>query len=892
LKTLTIIDTFGFLFRSYYALPPLKSKSGFPTGMLTGFMNFISNIGKDFQTDYIVFALDSKGDTFRKDIYDAYKANRSEVPEDLLRQLPIAIEFIEKMGFKTAARIGYEADDMIASIAVDARDMGLQVRIVSHDKDLYQLIDEKNIYMFDPMKKNVITRQMCYDKYGVYPEQFIDYQSLLGDSADNVPGVKGVGAKTAQALISQFGDLDNIYANIENIEKPRWKKLLIEGKEMAYISKQLVTLHTDAHILTDLHTYDLPKENPILKIADTLISYDLNKIVEKVHSNGLNYKTSVPQSSKALDFKTITLNSSDELFKIINSISSNSIVALDTETTSLDSSSAKIVGFSFCFDNKTAYYVPLNHFYLGVMEQISMDDARKALEKLNNYNLVLQNFKYDAVIIKNNFNLEINLYADTMILAWLLQSDMAVGLDALAKRFFSHTMIAYKDVVKKGEDFSSIDIEKATQYAAEDAYITYKIYFKLLEEFKNKDCEHLIKIAHDIEFEFIYVLIEMEANGIKVDTEFFSKLKVSFNEYLNDLTQEIYEMAGTNFNINSPKQLGEVLFDHLGLKAGKKTKTGYSTNESVLLKLKDEHPIIPLLLQYRENFKLKSTYIEPLYELAMAAKDNRVHTSFLQTGTATGRLSSKNPNLQNIPVKTKTGRQIREGFIASQGKKLIGIDYSQIELRLLAHFSKDPALVDAFNNDLDIHMQTAIKIFGQDEAKQKRNIAKSINFGLIYGMGSRKLAETINVTPKEAKQYIDSYFESFATVKEYLKSIEDETLQTNYVETLLKRRRYFDFENANGMQKPMFLREAVNTVFQGSASDLIKLSMIEIYKKYKNNIDVKMLLQIHDELIFEVDEDKCDEISKDLQKIMENIYKLIVPLKVSISIGNSWSELK
>ncbi len=892
MKTLTIIDTFGFLFRSYYALPPLKSKSGFPTGMLTGFMNFISNIGKDFQTDYIVFALDSKGDTFRKDIYDAYKANRSEVPEDLLRQLPIAIEFIEKMGFKTAARIGYEADDMIASIAVDARDMGLQVRIVSHDKDLYQLIDEKNIYMFDPMKKNVITRQMCYDKYGVYPEQFIDYQSLLGDSADNVPGVKGVGAKTAQALISQFGDLDNIYANIENIEKPRWKKLLIEGKEMAYISKQLVTLHTDAHILTDLHTYDLPKENPILKIADTLISYDLNKIVEKVHSNGLNYKTSVPQSSKALDFKTITLNSSDELFKIINSISSNSIVALDTETTSLDSSSAKIVGFSFCFDNKTAYYVPLNHFYLGVMEQISMDDARKALEKLNNYNLVLQNFKYDAVIIKNNFNLEINLYADTMILAWLLQSDMAVGLDALAKRFFSHTMIAYKDVVKKGEDFSSIDIEKATQYAAEDAYITYKIYFKLLEEFKNKDCEHLIKIAHDIEFEFIYVLIEMEANGIKVDTEFFSKLKVSFNEYLNDLTQEIYEMAGTNFNINSPKQLGEVLFDHLGLKAGKKTKTGYSTNESVLLKLKDEHPIIPLLLQYRENFKLKSTYIEPLYELAMAAKDNRVHTSFLQTGTATGRLSSKNPNLQNIPVKTKTGRQIREGFIASQGKKLIGIDYSQIELRLLAHFSKDPALVDAFNNDLDIHMQTAIKIFGQDEAKQKRNIAKSINFGLIYGMGSRKLAETINVTPKEAKQYIDSYFESFATVKEYLKSIEDETLQTNYVETLLKRRRYFDFENANGMQKPMFLREAVNTVFQGSASDLIKLSMIEIYKKYKNNIDVKMLLQIHDELIFEVDEDKCDEISKDLQKIMENIYKLIVPLKVSISIGNSWSELK
>ena len=892
MKTLTIIDTFGFLFRSYYALPPLKSKSGFPTGMLTGFMNFISNIGKDFQTDYIVFALDSKGDTFRKDIYEQYKANRSEVPEDLLRQLPIAVEFIEKMGFKTAAKVGYEADDMIASLAVDARDMGLQVRIVSHDKDLYQLIDEKNIYMFDPMKKIVVTRQMCYDKYGVYPEQFIDYQSLLGDSADNVPGVKGIGAKTAQALIEKYDNLDNIYANIDNIEKPRWKKLLIEGKEMAYISKQLVTLHTDAHILTDLHTYDLPKENPILKIADTLISYDLNKIVEKVHTNGLNYKTKLPQSTQSVSFESITLNNADELFKVINSIDKNTIVSLDTETTSLDTSNAKIVGFSFCFDDSKAYYVPIGHFYLGVEDQISIEDAKKALQLLNNYKLVLQNFKYDAVVIKNNFNIDINLYADTMILAWLLQSDMAVGLDALAKRFFSHTMIAYKDVVKKGEDFSSIDINKATQYAAEDAYITYKLYFKLLEEFKNKDCEHLIDIAKNIEFEFIYVLIDMESNGIKIDQEFFAKLKISFNEYLNELTQKIYELAGINFNINSPKQLGEILFDHLGLKAGKKTKTGYSTNETVLQSLKDEHPIIPLLLQYRENFKLKSTYIEPLYDLAVSSKDSRVHTSFLQTGTATGRLSSKNPNLQNIPVKTKTGRQIRTGFIASQGKKLIGIDYSQIELRLLAHFSKDPQLLEAFNNDLDIHLQTAIKIFGEDEAKEKRNIAKSINFGLIYGMGSRKLAQTINVTPKEAKSYIDSYFKSFATVKEYLKSVEDEALEKSYVQTLLNRRRYFDFENANGMQKPMFLREAVNTVFQGSASDLIKLSMIEIYKKYHNNNKVKMLLQIHDELIFEVDEDICEDISKELKNIMENIYKLEIPLKVSVSIGDNWGELK
>ncbi|MEA1915324.1 MAG: DNA polymerase I [Campylobacterota bacterium] len=892
MKTLTIIDTFGFLFRSYYALPPLRSRSGFPTGMLTGFMNFISNIGKDFQTDYIVFALDSKGPTFRKDIYEQYKAHRPDVPEDLLRQLPIAVEFIEKMGFKTAARVGFEADDMIASIAVDAKAMGLKVRIVSHDKDLYQLIDEDDIFMFDPMKKVVVSKQMCFDKYGVYPEQFIDYQSLLGDSADNVPGVKGVGAKTAQALIQAYGDLDNIYSNIENIEKKRWQTLLNEGKELAYISKQLVTLHTDAHALESLEGCGLPTQNPIIKIADLLGSYDLNKIVEKVHKNGLNYKTSIPESSHALEFKTITLDNSKILFDTLSSIAPNSIVSLDTETNSLDSNSAKIIGFSFCFNDMCAYYVPISHFYLGVGDQIELDDAKKALEILNTHRLVLQNFKYDYVVIKENFGLEVKLYADTMILAWLLKSDANVGLDSLSKRFFSHTMIAFKDVVKKGEDFSNIDIEKATQYAAEDALITYKLYFTLLKEFKDQHCESLIGVAHDVEFDFIKVLIYMESNGIKIDVDFFEKLKINFNELLNDLTQQIYDHANTNFNINSPKQLGEVLFEHLGLKASKKTKTGYSTNEAVLQKIKEDHPIVPLLLQYRENFKLKSTYIEPLLELGTKDEKHKIYTSFLQTGTATGRLSSKNPNLQNIPVKTQTGRQIRNGFVAQEGKRLIGIDYSQIELRLLAHYSQDEALLEAFNNDLDIHLQTATKIFGQDAAVANRGIAKSINFGLLYGMGSRKLAETIGVTPKEAKQYIDSYFESFATVKDFLKSIEDYALENNYVETLLKRRRTFDFENANGMQKPMFLREAVNTVFQGSASDLIKLSMIQIHKKYQYNAGVKMLLQIHDELIFEVDEELCETISLDLKNIMENIYTLRVPLKVSLSIGQSWGELK
>ncbi|MGB3751138.1 MAG: 5'-3' exonuclease H3TH domain-containing protein, partial [Arcobacteraceae bacterium] len=442
-KTLTIIDTFGFLFRSYYALPPLKSATGFPTGMLTGFMNFVGGIGRDFQTDYLVFALDSKGKTFRSDIYAEYKSHRPEAPEDLKAQLPVAIDFIDKMGFMTAAQVGYEADDIIASLACDAARCGYNVRIVSHDKDLYQLIGD-NIFMFDPMKKKVVSRDDCFTKYGVYPEQFTDYQSLLGDSADNVPGVKGVGAKTAMALIQQFDNLDNIYKNMENIEKPRWQKLLTEGKELAYISKQLVTLDTKFHALEQLgtiETLELPKENPILKIADSLNEFGMNRIIDKVHKEGLNYKTTIPNGydeskfttpvveKEVLDCEYILLNDNKKLLEVIGSIPANSLVAFDTETTGIDAKKANIVGFSFCWENSKAYYAPIGHFYLGVEDQISLNDAKIAIELLNKHRLILQNFKYDLEVVKNNFSLEIKLFADTMIMAWLLDSDKPVGMD-------------------------------------------------------------------------------------------------------------------------------------------------------------------------------------------------------------------------------------------------------------------------------------------------------------------------------------------------------------------------------------------------------------------------------------------------------------------------------
>ena len=901
MKTLTIIDTFGFLFRSYYALPPLKSKSGHPTGMLTGFMNFIASIGKDFKTDYLIFALDAKGESFRNEIYPNYKANRPEAPEDLKIQLPIAIELIEKMGFKSASKVGFEADDIIASLSVDAKKYGLDVRIVSHDKDLYQLIDD-NISMFDPIKKKTITKEDCFIKYGVYPKQFADYQSLLGDSVDNIPGVKGIGAKTAQALIQQFGSLDNIYKNIENIEKPRWKNLLIDGKDMAYISKQLVCLDKKCILLdefeTKLEEWGLPLENPILKVADILRKFDMNNIINKVHKDGISYKTIIPKGyvktkdeekiDKNVEYKLIL--DEKELIDIVNQIPQGSIVALDTETTGLDSLNEDIVGFSFCFNEKQSFYVPIGHFYLGVPEQISKKVAKQALEILNTHKLVFHNFKYDYEIIKNNFELELNLYADSMVIAWLLNSDKAVGLDKLALEYFNHTMIPYKDIVKKGENFSNIDLELACKYAAEDAYITKKIYEKLNSELKKEKV--IFDVANRVEFPFIKVLSELQTNGIKVDVEFLEELKKSNKEFINLLVQDIYQLSGCEFNINSPKQLGDVLFGQLKLPYAKKTKTGYSTNEQVLLKLKGEHSVIDKILEYREAFKLQSTYIEPLLKLAKAKSDNRIHTSFLQTGTATGRLSSKNPNLQNIPVRSEAGRNIRKAFIAKEGYKLFSADYSQIELRLLAHFSKDASLCDAFNNLEDIHTRTAIEIFGKDLANQKRDIAKSINFGLIYGMGAKKLADTLGISTKEAKEYIEKYFKSFTNIKTYLEGIKNDAQHNGYIKTLLGRKRKFDFSSATPMLKAAYLREAVNAVFQGSAADLIKLAMLKIFEKYKGREDVKMLLQIHDELIFELKEEVVDEITNDIKSIMSNIYKLNVPLEVSGSLGDNWSKLK
>ncbi|HHS93412.1 MAG TPA: DNA polymerase I, partial [Campylobacterales bacterium] len=520
--------------------------------------------------------------------------------------------------------------------------------------------------------------------------------------------------------------------------------------------------------------------------------------------------------------------------------------------------------------------------------------ALEAIKILLQAKVIGQNLKFDLSLLYNQYGIEeLTPFADTMLMAWLLNPGSKVGLDSLAKKFFKYEMKPFKGLVKKGETFANVDIETATFYAAEDAWMTFRLYETLDKAMDLASIGHLKEEAKKVEYPFVNTLIAMEKRGIKLDIQKLETLKTDLTETLKRLTQEIYDLCETEFNIKSTQQLGNVLFQHLGLQGGKKTKTGYSTNEAVLTSLKDEHEVIPKILEYRTMQKILSTYAEPLLKLAKLDEQNRVYTSFLQTGTATGRLSSKDPNLQNIPVRSALGRSVREAFVAKEGYKLLSIDYSQIELRLLAHFSKDKALLEAFNNGLDIHMATAIKLFGEEEAEAKRSYAKSVNFGILYGMGQKKLSDELGISSKEAKEIIVAYFENFPTIKSFLTQIQEDVKNIGYVETILKRRRIFDYDNATGMQKAAFMRESVNAVFQGSAADLIKLSMLEIESFIKEEkIDGQMLLQIHDELIFEVKEEVVEEVGEKFKHIMKNIMDLEVPLECSVSIGDSWGKLK
>ena len=902
MKKINIIDSFGLFFRLYYAMMGLRSAAGKPSGMVSGLATFIEKMNRDFPCDYAIFAFEGGGATFRHEIYPAYKATRKEAPAELKEQIPVCKEMIERMGFASFAKAGYEADDVIASL-VKKYSGEYEIDILSSDKDLFALISD-SVKIVDSKNKIWYDKEGCFQKYGVYPHQIRDYLAILGDTSDNVPGIKGLGERGARAILEQFGSLENAIANAEQIANTRAKNQLIAGAAESELSKKLITLYADIEGLPEIENCLLPKE-PFSKVVDILKEYSLNRILTKLQKTEQKELFAEPSflsssdekivqkakdkelfSKAALSFESVLVLDENELDTLTQNLSENCVVALDTETTGLDVKTARIVGFSFCVlgSEQRAYYVPLAHNYLGAPAQISQKAAKRALERIYKAQVVGHNLKYDFEILRNNFGLELpKNYADTMILAWLENPEQKCAMDELASRLFAYETIKFESLVnvKKGQVFGDIEVELASKYASEDAFITLEFY----KYFKQVLSKELWEVAKNLEFPFIATLISLEKSGIKADYNALNALNEKISARLKELEAQIYKIAGQSFNINSPKQLGAVLFEHLGLKAAKKTKSGYSTDESVLNSL--EHPIAAPLLEFRELAKLKGTYTEPFMRLSSSGE--RVYTHFLHTGTATGRLSSHSPNLQNIPARGSLARDVRNCFVAENQNMLISLDYSQIELRLLAHFSADPALIAAFKADEDIHARTAISIFGDSEPSH-RAVAKSINFGLIYGMGSSRLASNLGISTKEAKEYIERYFASFSTIKAYLASIKTHAREHGRIFTLLGRQRVFDFSSAGAREQALYEREAVNSVFQGSAADIIKLAMNAIYPLLDENH--KMILQIHDELIFEVSGGEAEIFAKKVANIMENVVSLNVPLKVNYAIAKSWGELK
>lgn len=877
MKTLTVIDTFGLFFRLFYALKSLKNSKGKDSGMIKGFADFIYTLESEFQSDYIIFALDSKGEGVRNDIDKDYKSNRTEPPQELKEQLPICIQMIKDMGFAYFEKQRYEADDIIASVVRFCEDKDIFVRIISQDKDLYQLIKNDKVSIYSPISKNEYDEEACFEKYGVKPSKIRDFLALCGDSSDNIKGVKGIGAKGAKKLLDEFDTIEDIYTNLNLVRNERTKTLLMEGKNDAFVSKKLATLYDDLELDLNLNECKKP-DKPLLSVLKILEEYELNALLKRINAKNIKNTT-------VTNYKSILINDENKLFEILEKLDKNTVIAFDTETTGLDSKTAKIVGFSFAINENEAFYVPLTH--KNFKEQISMQVAKKAIQMIFENFVVGHNLKYDFEIIERNFNLPLpEKYADTMILAWLKEPNSRINMDSLAKKFFNHDTIHFEDIVKKGENFSDIDINEACKYACEDAYISLKFYFYFLENLEKE----LFDIALRYEFPFIKTLLRMQQQGIKLDTSCLERLMRDFKDDIDKIKDEIYKLADENFNINSPQQVAFILFEKLSLKSSKKGKSGVlSTDEKVLQELINEHLIVKKILDYRELSKLYSTYCEPLLKLALKDNKSRIYSHFLQSGTATGRLSSKEPNLQNIPAHGKYAKSYKTAFVAEEGFSFLSIDYSQIELRMLAHFSEDEKLLNAFKNDEDIHSKTALMIFNEVNDKT-RSIAKSINFGLIYGMGYKSLSKNLQIDSKDAKIYIERYFDNFTSIKTYFEKVKSEAKKNGFIKTLLGRKRYFNFSEVNAKILASYERESVNSILQGSAADVIKLAMLEI-DKYLDN-EKRLILQIHDELIFEVKDEIMQNFANFAENIMQNIVKLKVSLKTSSSIAKNWGDLK
>ncbi|MDC3104298.1 DNA polymerase I [Candidatus Pelagibacter bacterium] len=909
-----LIDGSGYIFRAYYALPPLSRKSdGLPTGAVSGFCSMLFKLLEDARSDdsnqkptHFAVIFDSARKNFRNEIYSEYKANRSEAPDDLTPQFEYIRKSVKAFNLPSIELINYEADDLIATYAKQITSAGAKVTIISSDKDLMQLVSNK-IRLYDPMKSKVIGEKEVLEKFGVKPNQVIDVQSLAGDSSDNIPGVPGIGIKTAAELINKYKSLDTLLQKAAEIPQNKRRETLIANKEKALLSRKLVTLKDDVPVEADPNSFiikDVKRDILYNFLRDMEFNRLLSQAISVYGEDSSTNKISKSKKNKVskIDIKLYknVLNEND-LEKLINKLNNKSIISVDTETTSLNSMEADLVGISFSCASNEAYYIPINHKKFKCLNKELVLKKLKPLLEDESIKKVGQNIKYDLIVLRNN-GINISPIEDTMLLSYVLDAgNNRHNMDTLSELHLAHKTISYKDLVgtgKKQLKFSDINLKEATEYAAEDADVTLRLY-ELLSERVNQ--ESLNKIYEIFEKPMVKLLSNMEMNGIKIDDAYLKRLSKKFEERLKKMEKEIYNISGKEFNIGSPKQLGEIIYNDLKIAKLKKTKKGsLATNAKILEDLAlTGHKFPNLILEWRQVSKLKSTYSDALQD-HINSKTKRVHTSFLLAATNTGRLASSDPNLQNIPIKTPDGKEIRKAFIAEENYTLISADYNQIEMRILADMADVKALKKAFKNNQDIHTLTASQVFGSPINKVTEDLrrkAKAINFGIIYGITQYGLAKQISVSNQEALDFINAYFKKFPEIKDYMNSTIKTCRKQGFVTNIFGRRIHLRGINDKNFSVRSFQeRAAINAPIQGSAADIIRLAMIKIDKVLKDKKNTtKMLLQIHDELIFECLKKDEDKIKKNIKDAMVSIsssehHMFSIPLEVSINSGNNWGE--
>ena len=901
MKTLLLIDGSSYLYRAFHAMPDFRNKEGFPTGVIYGVLNMLQNTHRKYESTYSVCVFDAKGKTFRNDIFEEYKANRPKMPDDLSIQIEPLHRAINAMGWPILIKKGVEADDVIGTLAKKANEENISVTISTGDKDLAQLVN-KNTSLVNTMTNEHLDADGVKAKFGVSPSLIIDYLTIIGDKADNIPGVDKVGPKTALKWLNEFNSLDNIIKNADQIAGAVGVNLKNSLKWLP-IAKDLISIRSELDINV---SWDQFKKTPEDKgaLKKMYQEFNFSSWLKNLDGKKTNAPTDETNKNDYAEFdnkkKYTLIQTSAQLEVLIEEIKKIKLIAIDTETTSLNVMNAKLVGISMSLKKGEAVYIPVNHMGATEDEQINEDDLVQLLKPVLEDSAIVkigQNIKYDAHIF---LNLGIKMHGineDTMLMSYVINSNQSHGMNKLSQKYLGHDCITYESLVGKGVKqltFDQIDINDALEYAAEDADVTLQLYHVLKNQLKKE--KRLLEVYQKFEIPSMKALIEIERNGVLIDAHLLGQQSQKIGEELIKIESKAYELAGQPFNLASPKQLREILFEKLEIKPLKKTPTGTpSTSEEVLQELSKDYPLPKILLEYRTLAKLKSTYTDKL-PIMINQSTGRIHTSYNQAVAVTGRLASSDPNLQNIPIKGSEGRKIREAFIAKPNFSIISADYSQIELRILAHLSKDLGLIEAFKNNKDIHTITASEIFNTNIKKitsEQRRYAKIINFGLIYGMGAFGLAKTLGITRSDAQNYIQEYFNKYPTVLQYMEESKQFAREHGYVETFFGRRLWLpEISSSNGLRKAGAERAAINAPMQGTAADLIKLAMIQVQQWIDDNSDLKgqVIMQVHDELVFEVPNNEIDKFTKEIPQIMQNVAKLDIPLIVEINAGENWEK--